>query len=386
MFERPHYYSILSVDGGGIRGIIPCIVLQEIEARTGKPIAQLFDLIAGTSTGGMLAAGLTVKDKEGNPAFPASDLLQLYVGDQGKKIFAPPAGIFNGIRSLFRSKFSGDNIEQVLKAKFGSARLKDAYTELLITAYNTQEKLPFYFKTSDAREKEEENFYYWEVCRATSAAPTYFPPVQVGYDGEIERFKMIEGKETKVTESVKHLSLVDGGVFANNPSLLAYLEAREIFKDSQLYAELSETFDRVASESGTARSMFAEVESDDLAMPFLVVSIGTGQTRRPYPYTKARNWGMVSWVKPIVDILMQGVSESVHYQMQHLLPPSRDHEALRYLRLNIELDPDDSDMDNVKDQNLDRLMEYGRQLVHNNDQQIDLICRYLTDLAEHRKG
>ena len=390
MFERPHYYSILSLDGGGIRGIIPCMVLMEIEKRTGTPIAQLFDLISGTSTGGMLAAGLTVKDSEGNPAFPAEDLLGLYKGPLGKKIFAPPGGIFNGVRSLFRSKFAGENIEQVLKTKFGSARLRDSYTDLLITSYNTQEKLPFYFKTSDALEKEEENFYIWEVCRSTSAAPTYFPPIQLPYDGMIQRKKMMNGQETIVEESVKHLSLIDGGVFANNPSLLAYLEAKDKFKESQYYKALSQVLGLGSEEGGLEdegadRGMFAEVESDDLAMPFLIVSIGTGQTRRPYPYVKARKWGMVKWVQPIVDILMQGVSESVHYQMQHLLPPSREHNAPRYVRWNIELDPDDSDMDNVKDDNLDRLAEYGLQLVRDNDQQIDEICGYLTDLAAERK-
>ncbi len=87
-------YSILALDGGGIRGIIPCMVLNEIEKRSQRPIAESFDLVAGTSTGGILAAGLVI-GKDGKPVFSAEQLLGLYKGRKAKKIFKKRMGCFN---------------------------------------------------------------------------------------------------------------------------------------------------------------------------------------------------------------------------------------------------------------------------------------------------
>ncbi|MBK8983022.1 MAG: patatin-like phospholipase family protein [Ignavibacteria bacterium] len=78
--------KILTIDGGGIRGVLPARILHEIEKRTKKPIAELFDLIAGTSTGGILALCLTKPDSKGNPRYKALDILKLYE-EEGKKIF-----------------------------------------------------------------------------------------------------------------------------------------------------------------------------------------------------------------------------------------------------------------------------------------------------------
>lgn len=88
--------KILSIDGGGIRGIIPALILAEIEQRTGKPICQMFDLIAGTSTGGILALGLTRPDDTGQPAYRAEDLVRLYK-TEGPVIFPGPYGTASGL-------------------------------------------------------------------------------------------------------------------------------------------------------------------------------------------------------------------------------------------------------------------------------------------------
>ena len=88
---------VLSIDGGGIRGIIPALMLGEIERRTNKPIAELFDLIAGTSTGGILALGLTVPGPDGKPKYCADELVQLYK-EEGPRIFHRPT--WHRIRSV----------------------------------------------------------------------------------------------------------------------------------------------------------------------------------------------------------------------------------------------------------------------------------------------
>ncbi|MCB0628072.1 MAG: patatin-like phospholipase family protein [Lewinella sp.] len=353
-------YAVLSVDGGGIRGIIPGIVLAEIERRTGRPIAESFDLIAGTSTGGILAAGLTIPDEKGKPKFSAEKLIELYTGPNGQEIFHKTfPGALNYSRSIFGSLFSGKRIEGILEREFKAARLKDACTNLLITSYNTQEKKPFYFKSSLARETEAEDFPLREVARCTSAAPIYFPPKQVSYGGMIG------------DQVIPDLALIDGGVFANNPSVLAYVEAIRMWKETDEYKEqfkrpVQAMMEAAEQTTDGTRDMAAFVQPDNFAPPVFFVSIGTGHSGKKHSYKKVRSWGARRWLLPLIDILMQGVSESVDYQMQYLLPPfmdSQNNPHPRYYRFNIKVDPEFSDISDASKKNTEQLVRYGQELV-----------------------
>lgn len=385
-------YTILSLDGGGIRGIIPARVLTYIEDRLKDPetgegprIAELFDLMAGTSTGGMLACGLNVKGEDGRPKHHASEMIELYRGATANRIFEKPALSFlSGLFSLARSKFPAANIEAVCREFFGNARLSETYTDMLVTSYNTEAKKPFYFKSSDCRkDPENEDFYLWEIARSTSAAPTFFPPRKVGYQGVIPFLtKNFELKR----ERSDHLSLVDGGVFANNPSMLAYIEARTILREKGLKIT-GESQAPVSEEKESTRGMDANVMATDDEVPFLMVSIGTGDPTDPYLYDDVKGWGMVEWVVPLIDILMQGVSETVDYQMRHLLPPYADSTP-RYIRLNIPLDPDHSAMDDPSEENTSRLFDYAERIVTNeaNKEKLDIICDLLKKRYEQKKS
>lgn len=384
-------YSILSIDGGGIRGIIPCRVLMYIEEKFAQhqiALADLFDLMAGTSTGGILACGLNIRDEDGKARYKAADLIGLYRGEEGKKIFAQPKiGPLKPLRSwFFRSKFPQENIETILQRKFGDAMLSDSITDLLITSYNIQQKTPFYFRSSEAIDNPEiEDFPMWKIARATSAAPTYFPPFQTEYSGNFSRR---DRSGHRVTEQLDSIPLIDGGVFANNPSLLAYIEAKNKWKSSAQYQAMLELFkENMALAIASGRGMSAEVKSDNYEAPFLLLSIGTGQSRRPYPYEKAKKWGMLQWAKPSIDILMQGVSQSVHYQMKYLLPPFGDPEQTpRYVRINIELDPKHSEMDDASKENTDRLYnEYGDRIIENNQEALDRVCNLLAEIYWKRQ-
>lgn len=378
-------YTILSIDGGGIRGIIPCKVLEYIENRLrdqttqqGPQIADLFDLIAGTSTGGILGCGLTIKGEDGRPKYLAKELLKIYQGDSGKKIFSRPTigRITHFFRSLARSKFPSDNIEEVLVDFFGDSKLSESLTDLLITAYNTEEMKPFYFKSSDCRKDPGvEDFPIWEIARSTSAAPTYFPPRKVAYQGFLNKMN----KNYQLTKKqLQQLSLVDGGVFANNPAMLAYIEARNIWRED--YKGLSRMI--AASKASDApvksRGMTPKVQQNNYEVPFFVLSLGTGHVGKGYGYEDVRTWGMVEWVLPIIEILMEGVSESVHYQMSHLLPKYEDGTP-RYVRLNIQLDPEHAEMDDASDENTARLSDYGDRIVNSesNREILDQVCDIL---------
>ncbi|MFK7806793.1 MAG: patatin-like phospholipase family protein [Saprospiraceae bacterium] len=365
-------YSILSIDGGGIRGIIPCTILSEIEKRTQKPIAESFDLIAGTSTGGILASGLTIKDEAGKPKFPASELLHLYKGEKGKKIFKKPMRLLNKARLLFKPLYESKNISEVLINQFGKARLKNSYTDLLITSYDTHNKKPFYFRSRLAKQQQEEDFDICDVCRSTSAAPTYFPPKLLPYMGR------------HAVNKSKDVSLIDGGVFANNPSMLAYVEAQELWRKDPAYKR---QFKMRTDELLANKDMAAAPNPDNFAPPILLISLGTGRTQKLYNHKETKGWG-VKWIRPLIDILMQGVSESTHYQMQYMLPPYEDNSGVahpRYYRLNIDIEAQFSEMDDTSDATLSQLEQYGKDIVMKYDKEIDEICKLLEFVAMERE-
>jgi predicted acylesterase/phospholipase RssA len=198
-------FCILSIDGGGIRGIFPAAVLAGLEREFtgGRSIASYFDLIAGTSTGGILALGL-------GAGYTAADLLDLYV-KRGNEIFPEPSTTVTGrVKSWWRPKhhylqyhYERDALEKVLTDKLGDRLFGDSKSRLCIPAFEGKHSEVFIFKTPHHPDYKFDRFERMvTVGLATSAAPTYFRPLQHG-----------------------GYTLVDGGVWANNPTMLAVVEA-----------------------------------------------------------------------------------------------------------------------------------------------------------------
>jgi len=186
---------ILSIDGGGLRGAIPCAVLVQVEKLTGKPAAQSFDLMAGTSTGAILVACL----KKG---IPAETILELYK-TKAKTIFNRAWFSFLDHFALFASKYSEVGVESVLLSYLGNTTIGSDEPRILIPALDFQTGRPKFFKTE--KDKDVKLAY---AARASAAAPTYFPPK----DG-----------------------LIDGGMFANDPAMCALAEAYKLWGDKDLH-------------------------------------------------------------------------------------------------------------------------------------------------------
>ncbi len=152
---------ILSVDGGGIRGIIPAIILAEIESRTKKPISQIFDLMAGTSTGGIIVAGLCKSNKL---QYSANDLVELYQ-EYGAYIFQASLWRKSIASWLSGSQYSYKNMEFILNKYFGESTMADVASNLLLTSYDIHNNCEFFFKSW-----KEENIKLKDALRATTAA------------------------------------------------------------------------------------------------------------------------------------------------------------------------------------------------------------------------
>jgi patatin-like phospholipase/acyl hydrolase len=344
--------KILTLDGGGIRGVLPCAILTEIERRLGKPVAQLFDIIAGTSTGGIIACCLNVPHPEqpGKPRFSASALGELYEKN-GAQIFKKQGGIFSGMSKMFEESFTHDGLETLLMEYLGDTELRQTFSELLITSYDIERRKPFYFLSRLAKTNPaEENFLLRDIARSTSAAPTYFEPNAIPWNDD------------------SILALVDGGVFANNPSMLAYTEAIEL----QRQRRLAGAAQPAASDEFEAFSAAVSSDKSDIFM----LSLGTGRVIKPYPYKEAKSWGMTSWLRPILDILMQGVSETVDYQMNYVLPPDPDG-SKHYIRINPTIPEENSEMSDVSERNIQGLKAIAQKAIEENEDLIEETCRML---------
>jgi patatin-like phospholipase/acyl hydrolase len=249
--------QILSLDGGGIKGVFSAAILAAIEDDYKVRIIDHFDLIAGTSTGGIIAIalGLGMRPRE---------IVNLYMND-GESIF--DLSLVGWVSQLFRRKYSPKNLESTLKQYFQDKRLGDSTKRLLIPSYNLDDNDVYIFRTSHAeRLRRDYKVPAWKVARATSAAPTYFP----------------------VCKEVENIRMIDGGVWANNPIMSAITESF-----GTLGVKLENT--KVLS-IGT----FSEVESHTKSLDY---------------------GGKLPWIKNarIVDLLMRAQGISATNQARFLI-------------------------------------------------------------------
>jgi len=299
-------YRILSIDGGGIRGIIPAVVLAELERQSGQRTHQLFDMFAGTSTGGILSLALALPGSDGVARWRAREIVDLYV-ERGPEIFK--RSLLHEIRALggiIDEKYPDTGLEAVLKRYFGETKLSEALVEVLVTSYDLEGRDPLFFKRRKAIATSEDDYEMWKVARATAAAPTYFEPLKL---------------ETEAIAG--YYALVDGGVFANNPSMCAYADAHR-FED---------------------------------AADVVLVSLGTGQLERPIRYDDAKDWGMLQWARPILDVVFDGVADTTDYELRQLMSDDR------YFRLQTTLAAGHEEMDDASADNTRALVLKGEDLV-----------------------
>ncbi len=355
-------FKILSIDGGGIRGIIPAMVLAAIEEKTGKKISEIFDLIVGTSTGGILTLGLTLPQEEGStvPKLSAKDIVAIYE-NRGHEIFK--GRFWSKFRGLFTSSYAKRGLEKIAKETFQEARLSDVIKPVIVTSYDAQRIGTYYFNSREVLDpdKDEENFLLRDIIRATSAAPTYFVPFQ---------YNSYHSDPSLVS------TFIDGGVFANNPAMLAYVEAK-ILHDKRDQAVQNKGGSKGLNQPGDVAS------PRDIAENFFMLSLGTGSVEKSLNYHCTKFWGWPFWAKPIVDILMESSANSVDFQVKHLLPPKTDgfSSNLRYLRLSPpRILKKHGDMANANTKNIQALKTYARDLIQEKDNEgfmkLDLLCNH----------
>jgi len=332
--------KILSIDGGGIRGIIPGKVLEyleeklrEIDNNPDGRLSDYFDLIAGTSTGGILTCTYLCPDPENpdRPKFEARDAVNLYT-EKGAEIFT--RSLWQKLKSvggLIDEKHSASKIEQYFNEYFSDTKLSELLKPCLVTAYDTERRSAFFF-TSHNAQKKGRDFLVKDVARATSAAPTYYEAAGINSTSGI------------------FYSLVDGGIFANNPTMCAYAESRKL------------DF-RQISQPG--------------AKDMLILSLGTGIVEEQYIYDSVKDWGLIEWLRPLIDMMMSGVSETVHHQLIQIFNSVGKED--NYLRITPGLGDASPEMDEVSDSNITSLVEAGESAIEANQDDLDRMATLLVN-------
>jgi uncharacterized protein len=289
--------------------LIPALVLAELERRAGRRVFELFDLIAGTSTGGILACALCAPDP-----MPAEQVAAIYE-EEGPAIFDRSVWQrFRSAEGLLDEKYDARALDRALERFLGDKRLAEARPELIVPTYDMTEPGPFFFKTRNAREWSADDFPLTVVARATSAAPTYFEPLPVG-----------------------PRALVDGGVFAVNPAMSAFAEVLRFHSGEEV----------------------------------VLVSLGTGQRTRSRRFADVDDWGLVEWARPILDVVFDGISDAVDYQLRHVLGDDR------YWRFQVELTRASDDLDDATPENLSELRRHAEELIAARSEDLDAVVRAL---------
>ena len=361
MTERP--IRVLAIDGGGIRGLVPARVLAALEERTGHRTGDLFDCIAGTSTGGIIAVGVSIRAPDGSPAYSAEDAVALY-RDRGQEIF-PPLDLRGSAREIFtrdrqvawrsarevfvegsqrltsalgvnpgiegNARYEPEGLERVLEEYLGTTMLSATKPDVVVPSYDIRHHELVVFTTREARADPDLDIPLTVVARATTAAPTYLPPIEHRFGG-MSRI------------------LIDGGVVMNNPSALALAEV---------------------AASGMAK-----------AREVVILSIGTGRPLPPDP-AKVRYEGVSgeNWfglARDILSVSLLGSSDGLHRIMRDI---GSGGLGIRYERLQIDLPELEMGLDHTHPSNIAALLASANRLIDQEAALLDELAEILAPSA-----
>lgn len=330
-WRKKKIIKILSIDGGGIRGYIPALILEKLSALLDKEFSggnlySVFDIIAGTSSGSLTALGIASPDKkegvEGyidKPRYSMTEIVNIYETCRTDIFPERTLEHLGVVKQAFHEKYNSSGFEKVLEGIFRQRTMKDCLTNVLIASFDIHSNKPVIISNDD-------DFYMKDVARGSSAAPTFFEPALI-----------------KSISKEKSYCLIDGAMAANNPAMFAYIKARIKFPKA----------DR-----------------------FIILSIGTGKAAEFYNYEQIKNWGFVEWIlpsngTPIYSIMSRAQEACVSMQLSNI-------SGVEYYRLDPILEGESLEIDNISFKNMKKLKNAAMKTVEENH---DLFKKLAIDLT-----
>lgn len=298
---------ILTVDGGGQRGLVAAILLKYLENETQIPIVDHFDAFGGTSTGSLIVLGITMPPKESVP-YNAGDLVDIYQ-KHGPYIFDKKPLSYLNPKGLFAPRYSSAPLKEILTRYFGTTRMSQAVKPVYVTSYDLERSEPVLFSSQEANACDDFDFEMRKIARASCAAPTYFPTYHLTLkDG---------GK----------MSLSDGCFWAINPALAVYEKVREENPDADI----------------------------------TVVSLGTGIRNLGIKHEDSKFMGAIEWGSSTSEHLLHTQNYMVHETLKRKLKPVDGQD--RYFRINFKLDEGMGALDDTSPESLSYLAAKAQEVI-----------------------
>lgn len=316
--------NILSIDGGGIRGILPATFLAALEERLQQVkedpkirLSDYFDFITGTSTGGLLTCVYLAPDEDDatRPRFTARQAAEFYFAYGGTSFGKQEEGSFH--------KYSPEDFEGQLRLYFKELKLSQLIKPCCITAYDLIHTEPYLFLSHKAVGDPRSDFFVRSVIRSTSALPGVFSP----------------SKATCMAE--RNYTFIDGSIFAYNPALFGYQEARAAYPQAD---------------------------------SFFLLSLGTGLATTAYSDAQADDASDKNWAHMLANIAFDAHSDIVNFQLEDIF---KNKPASTYIRLQPSLHGLNKEMDNVSMENLMSLAKAGESFVRTNERTLSEIVELL---------
>ncbi|KAE8770461.1 Patatin group A-3 [Hordeum vulgare] len=338
--------TVLSIDGGGIRGLIPSTILACLESKLQEldgpdaRIADYFDVIAGTSTGALVTSMLAAPGENKRPLFEAKDINNFYL-ENGPKIFpqrrlgflTPIANLFGAVKG---PKYDGKFLHDKIKSLTNDVTVADTVTNIIVPTFDIKYLQPVIFNTYEAKVDPLKNAHLSDICISTSAAPTYFPA----------HYFATHDPMGKLPDREYHL--VDGGVAANNPTMAAMsMITKEVLRRNPDFSH----------------GKPAEYHR------YLIISLGTGTAKQAEKYTApdCAKWGVLRWLydggfTPLIDIFSHASADMVDIHAAILFQAL--HIEKNYLRIQDDsLTGHTSSVDISTKANMEALIGIGNMLL-----------------------
>jgi patatin-like phospholipase/acyl hydrolase len=312
--QNQEYIRILSIEGGGIYGILPAHVLQYLEEKSGRPINQLFDLMVGTSTGSIPIVMLTIPGEGGKPRYTTKDVLNVYNHDADKIFYSPWYNRILTLNGVLGPKYQTSSRYQLLNSYLGNLYFDQLLNNVVLPVYEIYQKTPKLFCNWKNSGIEDQNFMMTNVLLGAISPIAFFPGVVFGSNNE--RF-----------------FLADAGICVNNPALASILLAMKIYPNKK----------------------------------YVLVSLGTGSIEgMKSPSDKMVDWGVLEWSRDIIPIMMDGNVKFNQMLLKKLFPVGIDLHSF-----NIQVKGVQGALDDISPSNIRKLNKYGKLLIKENKKELD---------------
>jgi|GEM_PF-303936 len=335
--QKKNIVLILSIDGGGIYGIIPGMVLEDIENKTNIKTANLFNVIAGTSTGSILASILTMPDGSDTPKYTAKEATNFYYENGGYIFHRSYWQKITSLWGLAKPKFSSKHISKVFNKVYKDIKLSQLLGNVLIPCGTLPDGYPLWLYSEEARHNDQKDFYMKDSILSSTAIPSMFKPYKL----------------QNINKSW-HTYATDAGTFINNPTLQAYLYAKAQYPNHQ----------------------------------YIIVSLGTGRPKLPSNLRKNSSFksqGLLEAIIPAIETARKSSSMQTDIQLRMITKEDKSP-LLAYYRFNIQhTENEKNSAFNGTDENMIYITNLGRELIASSKDEMESLISILNSIESAKK-